>query len=180
MADLAHTLTEAGLGLEYDVVRLVDHDPRWIAAGALGSAVLRQVCGAAARDVRHVGSTAVPGLIAKPILDVAVLLRMASDLDEVVARLRGLGLIPRGPSDGGYLLVLESAPSIRVAHVHVVNPGDAEWGRYLQFGDRLRADPAARERYAATKRALADQFPAERSRYTDQKTETIRSLLRPD
>jgi GrpB-like predicted nucleotidyltransferase (UPF0157 family) len=166
------------LGLAYGTVRLVDSDPEWPGAFQRLAAELSLALGPHAAAIEHVGSTAVPGLAAKPILDVAVGLSMDADPARVVAILERLGWIFRGDKgDAGLLLVLEDRPPNRVAHLHVVAFGDARWHRYLAFRDRLRADPAARTAYAELKRDLAERFAGDRTAYTAAKHTFIAGLL---
>lgn len=110
------------------------------------AAPLRDGLGRLAVAVEHIGSTAVLGLVAKPILDVAVGLDERAELGAVKAVFESLGYRFRGDKgdDGGLLFVLEDRPAHRIAHVHVVGFGDRRWRRYLTFRDRLRADERAR------------------------------------
>jgi GrpB-like predicted nucleotidyltransferase (UPF0157 family) len=166
------------LGLAYGRVRLVDSDPGWPGAFQRLAAELSLALGPHAAAIEHVGSTAVPGLAAKPILDVAVGLSPDADPARVLAILEPLGWIFRGDKgDAGLLLVLEDHPLHRVAHLHVVGFGDARWHRYLAFRNRLRADPAARASYAELKRDLAERFAGDRAAYTEAKHAFIAGLL---
>ena len=116
-----------------------------------------------------------PGLLAKPILDLAVLRRRGTD---VIERLAALGYEFRGDAgdEGGLVFVLSDRPLHRIAHVHVVSDGDPQWSRYLAVRDRLRADPAARAAYAELKLELAARFPRDRPAYTAGKDAFIASL----
>jgi len=84
------------------------------------------------------------------------------------------------PAPTGLLLVLEDRPAHRIAHLHVVGHGDAQWHRYLALRDRLRCDPAARAAYAQLKRGLAAQFAGDRPAYTAAKAAFITQLLSED
>jgi GrpB-like predicted nucleotidyltransferase (UPF0157 family) len=175
---VAGRLRSAGLGLAYGRVHLVaDHPAAWSDAfGQLATLVLG--CEGVAA-VEHVGSTAVPGLAAKPILDVAVAVAEDAELAVVAARLERLGFEFRGDKgeQGGLLFVLEDAPLRRVAHLHVVPQDSCLWRRYLRFRDRLRSDSAARAGYADLKRCLATQHPDDRVSYTAGKEGYITQLL---
>jgi GrpB-like predicted nucleotidyltransferase (UPF0157 family) len=166
------------LGLAYGKVRLVDSDPGWPRAFQRLAAELRLALGSLAVAVEHVGSTAVPGLAAKPILDIAVGLAPDADTAQVIAILEPLGWNFRGDKgDAGLLFVLEDRPAHRVAHLHIVGYGDARWRRYLVFRDRLRTDPATRAAYAQLKRRLAEEFVWDRRAYTAAKDSFITGLL---
>jgi GrpB-like predicted nucleotidyltransferase (UPF0157 family) len=163
------------LGLHVGEVELAESDPDWASAFArLAGAIARALPGA---PVEHVGSTAVAGLRAKPIVDVAVGVQPPLHEQRLAARLASLGLECRGASDGGILFVLEDRPEHRVAHVHVVVHGGGEWAGYLAFRDRLRRDPTARTAYEELKDALARRFPHDRRSYTSGKEAFIEQLL---
>jgi len=161
------------------LVRVVSHQERWQEAFEDERRLLAEHLGALAIDVQHVGSTAVPGLEAKPVIDIAVALDGPSDLDECRKRLCGLGYLDRGDSgaDGGYLFVKEREPNVRTHHLHVVTIDDPQWGAYLRFRDTLRANANLRDRYAALKQTLAAQFPEDRVGYTNGKASFIRHVL---
>ena len=100
------------------------------------AAELRGALGEWAVAVEHVGSTAVLGLVAKPILDLAVGLASTTDPDHVIPAIEGLGCQFRGDKGdtGGLLLfVLEDRPAHRIAYVHVVPYGSEKWRQYLAF-----------------------------------------------
>lgn len=169
---------DTGLGLARGTVRLVDGDPGWPGAFERLAARLRPALGPLAAAIEHVGSTAVPGLAAKPILDIAVGLVPDADPGQLVARLAPLGWIFRGDNaDSGLLFVLEDRPAHRVAHLHMVGYRDPRWHRYLRFRDRLRTDPAARAAYAELKLGLAERFADDRRAYTAAKDAFITGLL---
>lgn len=168
------------IGLKRHTVRLASHSPAWASLYAAEAASLRRLTAGLLLDIQHVGSTSVPGLTAKPILDIAAALRTREALEPVVSLLCENSYIDRGDGgeQGGYLLVKEAQPDVRIVHLHLVEQADPQWGNYLAFRDTLRADAAVRERYAGLKQQLARQFPHDRRAYTDGKHEFIREVLR--
>jgi GrpB-like predicted nucleotidyltransferase (UPF0157 family) len=168
------------LGLMYGEVQLVPGgDPGWETEAHRFSDALRAALGPEAVGVEHVGSTAVPGLTAKPILDFAVGLTPEAETGRVTTALEALGYEFRGDAgdEGGLVFVLEVRPRFRVAHVHVVRHGDAQWRRYLFVRDRLRADPEARAAYAELKIGLAERYPNDRASYTAAKGSFFTALF---
>jgi GrpB-like predicted nucleotidyltransferase (UPF0157 family) len=168
-----------GLGLQHGVVELVEWDSRWARgfgqlAGALTDALGRLVVAS-----EHVGSTAVEGLCAKPILDVAI--RFAADADEsaAVRALQSAGFAYHGDqgAEGGLLFVVYDARPWPIAHLHLLRYADPQWDDYIAVRDRLRSDASARQRYAAIKESLAAQFPADRIQYTAGKADLIAEIL---
>lgn len=175
-------LAAAGLGLDYTALRLERTTPAWVAAGEALAAEVATVLDGVASDVEPVGSASVPGLLAKPIIDLAVGLGSGQPIASVQRRLVDDGWIYRGDAggDGGHVFVLESRPWHRVAHLHVVEHGADQWKDYLAFRDLLRRDPEARRRYQDVKTALAADSEIDRRAYTKGKTQVVGALLHPD
>ena len=168
------------IGLEKHVVEVVEHCPQWAQLAAQACERARIACGHLAIDIQHVGSTAVPGLSAKPIIDLAVGVTELEVVPEMVHRLTPIGYIYRGDAgnDGGHLFVMESAPNVRTIHLHVVQHGDLQWRNYLAFRDLLLGSPAMRERYARLKRELGLRYARDRESYTNSKRTFIAEALR--
>ncbi len=170
------------IGLKRNTVRVVPHHPGWIALGAEACRQIRQDCGDLIVDVQHVGSTAVPLLPAKPILDLAIAVVVQDTIPLVLQKLTLMGYIYRGDQSdtGGHLLIRESEPDVRTIHLHVVTLSDPQWNNYLRFRDALRRDPDVRKRYADLKQRLSETFPEDREVYTESKHDFIRGVLNRD
>jgi GrpB-like predicted nucleotidyltransferase (UPF0157 family) len=166
------------LGLTYGEVRLAESDPGWPTEALRLAETLDKTLERDAVAIKHIGSTAVPGLVSKPILDLAVGLAPDAETDRVIERLRALGCAYRGDAGeaGGLIFVLEDKPGHRIAHVHAVRYGDRQWTRYLRVRDRLRADAGARAAYGELKRRLAAEFPRDRTSYTAAKASFFADL----
>ena len=173
-------LTTLGLGLDHDAVTLIAARDEWQAHGAKLAAQVSALLGDRVIAVEHVGSTAVPGLLAKPILDLAVGVAGEPEPNKVRDPLVTASWEYRGDagSDGGLVFVLEARPGHRVAHFHVVRHAGRQWQDYLSFRDRLRDDPLARSRYADAKQSLQAEFPANRTAYQAGKERTVQAILR--
>ncbi len=172
-------LTDAGLGLDKDSIRFSRTTELWLLAGSeLRDRVAGNLKGVA-RGVEQVGSSSVLGLLAKPIIDLAVGLSVDRDLQSVTSTLEATGWIYRGDAgeSGGHVFVLEARPEHRVAHLHAVEHGERQWVDYLRLRDLLRASPDARRRYEAAKIRIAEEFGDDRRAYTDGKTAVVRALL---
>lgn len=151
----------------------------WLAAGnKLHNRVLRVLEGVT-DHVEVIGSSSVLGLLAKPIIDLAVGLTGDEQLPPARTRLEHDGWIYRGDAgaDGGHVFVLEARPWHRVAHLHVVTYERQAWRDYLRLRDLLRQSPEARIRYETVKLDLAQREPIDRTAYTIGKTEVVASLL---
>ena len=159
-------------GVEKRSLVIVDHDPTWPRTYAEHEERIRRALGRAAVQVEHIGSTSVPGLAAKPIIDVLVTVEdITAEEDHVDLLLdAGYQLRVREP---GHRLVRTPA---RDVHVHLLEVGDQAAADYLLFRDRLRADPADRRLYEDTKRALVDQDWADMNAYAEAKTDVVSAI----
>jgi GrpB-like predicted nucleotidyltransferase (UPF0157 family)/anthranilate/para-aminobenzoate synthase component II len=157
---------------------IVDPDPSWPERFEEEAAGIREALGDLAVRIDHVGSTAVPGLRAKPIIDVQVSLRSMSPRapwrDALVAAGYAYRLDPT--SVDHEFVSRDDADGTRLVNVHLC-PAGSEWERrHLWFRDRLRAHPDERDAYAALKDELAARHPDDVHTYSDAKTAFIRSV----
>ena len=120
-----------------------------------------------------------PGLAAKPIIDIAVAVASPADVQRCRPRLVERGYLDRGDRDreGGHVFVRECAPEVRTHHLHMIAIDDPQWASYLRFRDQLRADTALRAEYASLKRKLQKRFAGDRQGYTEAKGAFIRRVL---
>jgi GrpB-like predicted nucleotidyltransferase (UPF0157 family) len=159
-----------------DPVEIVAYDDAWPDTFARWRAALCRALGPLASHVAHVGSTAVPGLPAKPVVDVQVSVPDQTDESAYVPAVEGLGVQLRSRDDA-HRFFRPFADRPREVHVHVCTAGGG-WERdHLLFRDHLRRDPAARDAYAAAKREAAAVWADDRPAYTEAKGAIIRRLL---
>ncbi len=116
------------------------HD-EWKRAGEECVSLLLDILGDAAHDIQHVGSTAVPGLHAKPIIDIAVGVDSFDRIMLLRPVLEEHGLIFRGEDVPEQLLFVIGSDDIRTHHIHVVRWKDKAWNDYITFRDKLRGNP---------------------------------------
>jgi GrpB-like predicted nucleotidyltransferase (UPF0157 family) len=153
-------------------IRLVEHDPGWTDAFAREVERIEARCPTRFVEVRHIGSTAVPGLIAKPVIDLLAGLRVPDELEAATSELVALGYLHLPGSaaqspDRRWLLRIEGGR--RTHHLHLVVHGSRAWRERVAFREMLAHDAALRDRYAALKRELADRFAHDRDAYTAAK-----------
>ena len=160
-------MTEVELigGPEPGLVTLVEHDAAWAARYERERARILTALGARVLAIEHVGSTSVPGLAAKPVVDIDVAIADPEDEAAFVPDLEAAGYVLRVREPGHRML---RTPEHDV-HVHVWPPGDENMARDLRFRDRLRASPEDRAAYEARKRELAGRDWAARQDYADAK-----------
>lgn len=168
------------LGLKRDAVQVVAYCTEWCTLFEQERRVLNQHIGHLVLDIQHVGSTAVPGLDAKPIIDIAAAVDSSVEISQIRPLLCALGYLDRGDGgiNGEYLFVKESAPDVRTHHLHIVPASSPLWSNYLRFRDVLRTDPMLRSKYVALKKASQERFSQDRKAYTASKHAFIQDLLR--
>ena len=165
------------LGLESGIVRVVAHDPAWARLFAEEAQRLRRALTADLPiALEHVGSTAVPGLAAKPVLDLLGGYPAGAGVAEYVRAVVAADYVHRGEQGiSGREYFRRGEPCSH--HLHLVVAGGSFWREHLAFRDALRADAALRQAYAQLKVELARRFPRDREAYTNGKSEFIRRVV---
>jgi GrpB-like predicted nucleotidyltransferase (UPF0157 family) len=163
-------------------LEVVPYDPGWPAAFEAEAMRIRAVLGTLALRIDHNGSTSVPGLAAKPVIDIQVSVAALVPLDRYGLPLQSVGYVHVPHADDAFCPFFHRPPTWPHSHhVHVVKAGDPEERRTLAFRDYLRAHPEAAAEYTQLKRALAPQFSAvsfgARQAYADAKTEFIERII---
>ena len=161
-------------------LELVAYDPAWPARFAAEAERLRAVIGAHARAIEHVGSTAVPGLLGKPVLDIALAVADEPAADACIAPLTALGYEYRGPYGDDpqrRYYVRNDAAGRRVGHIHLYIMPAPAYAEKLAFRDALRADPALAAAYAAEKQRVAATVAWDKAAYSVAKGPFIVRVL---
>jgi GrpB-like predicted nucleotidyltransferase (UPF0157 family) len=157
-------------------VELVEYDPEWPELYRREEDKIRGALGDRVLSVEHVGSTSVPGLPAKPIIDVNLEVADTTDEDAYVPALEAAGYVLRirEPDWFEHRLFKGVDPAV---NLHVFPAGCAELQRMLRFRDHLRADAADRDLYLRTKRELAAQKWEHVQHYADAKSEVVEEIM---
>ena len=159
-------------------IRLVPYDSGWPARFEEERAALENVIGEwVVGDIHHVGSTAVPGLEAKPIIDILAGVRGLEESRVCFGPLARVGYMyaPYLPDEMHWFC--KPHPSRRTHHLHLVPVDSRRYVDELAFRDRLREDPEVAEKYVVLKRSLAARFAHDREAYTNAKSDFIRRAL---
>ncbi|WP_205650079.1 GrpB family protein [Actinoplanes solisilvae] len=160
-----------------EAISLHPYDPAWPARFESEAAVLAEVLGPyVTGGIHHVGSTAIPGLSAKPIVDIMI---GVTDLDSsraCIEPLAGLDYCYAPYREDVMHWFCKPNPARRTHHLHLVPTGSARFVDVLAFRDYLRAYPEAAERYEALKQRLAAEHAHDRNAYTDGKTDLVATL----
>jgi GrpB-like predicted nucleotidyltransferase (UPF0157 family) len=159
---------------------IVDYDPAWPQRYEALRAPIGAALGELAAAIVHLGSTSVPGLAAKPVIDLNVLLRSKADLPAVIERLAGLGYVHEGDLgiDGREAFATPPGYSAHDHHLYVCAPDWPGHGDQIAFRDYLRTHPSAARAYARLKRRLAIRHRDNRGAYANAKAGFVAAVLK--
>ena len=169
-------ITEGG-----DPIEVVPYDRRWEESFAVCERELRVALAPFVLDIEHIGSTAVPDLASKPVIDIQVGVRTLDDSVEIVSAVESLGYeyVPEFEDELPDRRYFRRWVDGRRSHqVHLVERSNTEWwDRHVRFRDWLRAHDDDRDRYAELKLNLAAAHRDDRRAYTDAKSDFIRAIV---
>jgi GrpB-like predicted nucleotidyltransferase (UPF0157 family) len=175
---MAGELLETGLigGIERARIRLLDYDPDWPKKFETHAGRIIEALGDSALRIEHIGSTSVPGLAAKPIIDILVVVDDSAAESAYLPQLEAAGyrLRVREPDWNEHRMFRTAG---RDVHVHVYSTGCSEIERNLVFRNRLRRNIEDRNRYEQKKRELAEREWSDMNEYAAAKTEVIESII---
>lgn len=158
-------------------IEVVDYRKEWPQRFAGLRERIWPAVAAHALGIEHVGSTAVPGLAAKPVIDIDVIIAATDGLPAVIEPLEKLGYRHRGNLGIEGREAFESPPGWPAHHLYVCAQGCTALANHLSLRDQLRRDPEAAARYGALKKQLAAQHPDDIGRYVAGKTDFLLELL---
>ena len=161
-----------------DPIIIEDYNPRWPEQFELLGWQIGKALGPLACAVEHVGSTAVPGLAAKAIIDIDVVLHSASDFPEAIRQLGTLGYQHRGDLGVPGREAFRRPPDEIPHHLYVLGPEAREYIRHITFRNHLRTYPPDARAYERLKRALAREYRDHREAYGQAKAQFVEAILR--
>lgn len=149
---------------------VVEHDPRWCAAFLCEQAALQVALGANAEAIHHIGSTAIPGILAKPVIDILCVARALDTIDATGPRLQSLGYDAKGTHGiaGRRYFQKSGSDGVRSHHLHIYETGSPRIAWHLAFRDFLLAHPAKAQEYSELKAAIVAAAPS-KAQYQDRK-----------
>jgi len=166
-----------GVARRHDApIVLVEHDPSWPERYRAEEARVRTTLGPRVIRLEHIGSTPVPGLAARPCIDVLLAVVDSSDEPAYAPALEAAGHVLAIREPGGHQHRVFTTPAGDV-HLHVYSAGCPELARLLLFRDRLRTVPEERRRYEQAKRELARRLWGYVQNYADAKSEGIEAII---
>lgn len=166
------------LGLKRGSVSLKEYSPKWPEYFAQEKVLIFQLLGDMALDIQHIGSTSVPDLCAKPIIDIGMCVPDAETLTASIPLLIQLGYEHLGDRSGTGVHFLAKGPDLsRTHYLHLQMINNPKWHNDLKFRDQLRSNEATRREYASLKQNLAALHADNREAYTQAKASFIQAIL---
>ncbi|HYK29659.1 MAG TPA: GrpB family protein [Streptosporangiaceae bacterium] len=157
-------------------IYLADYDPNWPVLYDREAARIRAVLGNTAIQIEHAGSTSVPGLAAKPIIDIVLAVPDSADEAAYVPAMEAAGYLLRAREPDWFEHRMFKGPDTNI-NLHVFTAGAAEIDKMLLFRDWLRANPADREAYLQVKRDLAERTWRHVQHYADAKSAIVEQIV---
>ncbi len=168
------------LGLKRGTIKLVDHNPRWVEAFDAEVALLKYILGESYVAAEHIGSTAIPGIQAKPILDMQVAVPEMRDVERYHEALLTEGYDFRGsPHErDDHILYAKGPEECRTIYLKFTTLGSKFWTEHILFRDYLINNRDAAREYERLKQSLAQELPEDqRAIYTERKTQFVFDIL---
>ena len=163
-------------GPEKREISIAQYDPSWQTKYLKHEDVIRNALGDKLLNIEHVGSTAVPGLGAKPIIDIDVVLADSGDEASYLPALEAAGYVLRVREPDWHEHRMMRTPALDV-HIHIFTLHSPEVERHLIFRDRLRSNAADRKLYDSTKRMLAEKSWDSMDDYANAKTNVVERII---
>jgi GrpB-like predicted nucleotidyltransferase (UPF0157 family) len=165
------------LGVAEGTVRLVPHNPLWQTYFDVENQNLYAALAPYIKEIRHIGSTAIPGIYAKPILDIMVGLIDIADVRKCEAPLMALGYTYEGEQEiAGWHFFRKKTGDMTTHHLHVVQWNGTYWLDHILFHRYLFQHPEVAEAYERLKLTLAKKYAADRAAYTQDKTDFVNKV----
>lgn len=158
------------LGLKRGTVQLCEHEQAWEIEAQNTILRLKEILGAVIKDIQHVGSTSIPSIKAKPIIDIAIAVDDFEDVLLLEEELKKQGFYYRPKVDLGEQLLFasgsyyDSTGDLQTHFIHIVKTGSMDWRNYINFRDYLNSTPAVAKAYEDLKVLLAKQAPVDNGR----------------
>jgi len=157
-------------------IKVIEYDPIWPHLFEDERSLLFQTLGDIVIRIHHIGSTAVPGLAAKPIIDILIEVVDVVALDALNQNIEAIGYEPRGESGIPRRRYFKKGGDNRTYHIHAFARGDSNIARYIAFRDYLRAHPEVASEYAKLKNVVASTCDDDIVRYNDGKDEYVKRV----
>ncbi len=158
------------------IIEVVPYDPNWPRAFEEEAKKLEGILGPHSVKIYHIGSTAVPGLSAKPIIDIMVVVKDILEVDELIEQFEELGYEAKGEYGMPFRRYFQKGEQKRTHHIHIFEEGSGEVERHLHFRDYLRTSSEALTEYESLKLFLAKEHSQNRNAYTEGKEAFVKQI----
>jgi len=166
------------IGLKRGIVELKPYNPKWKDLFVQESDLISSAISEFLVDIQHIGSTAIPDIVSKPIIDVAAAIDSLENIEKIIAPLEKIGFIYRGEQGiPDRHLFVKGGEEFRTHHLHVMFKEHHEWKKHLVFRDYLLEHPEEARQYSELKKKLEKEYKEDREAYTDSKTTFINGIL---
>lgn len=166
------------IGLNKNLVTIYPYDPTWVMEYEKEEKILKKHLNGLDVKIEHVGSTSIPGLSAKPIIDIAIGVKTEDELFEVAKRLEKVGYdILNSYEDKGEILARKGDFECRTHYIHIQMLGSEYWNEFIYFKRYLLDHPESVKEYQKLKEELSVKYADERKKYTASKKEFISEIL---
>lgn len=166
------------LGLDKDKVVIVPYSSEWITEFEKEKKRLETLLKGRILAIEHIGSTSIPELCAKPILDIAVAVQTKDVLYDLIPILSKNGYdVKDSIEDKGEILARKGSPECRTHYIHIEVMGSACWRNQILFRDYLLTHSKSAEQYERLKKEIAEKYKDERKKYTAAKNDFIQDIL---
>ncbi len=157
-------------------IEVVDYDPSWPEVFETERDLLLKTLGNVAVEIHHVGSTSIPGIAAKPIIDILIEIADLAALDELNKEMQAIGYRPKGDFGIPNRRYFQKGGDNRSHHIHAFERGDFNVMRHIGFRDYLRAHPEVAKEYGQLKKDIAKTCDNDSGRYCDGKDAYIKRI----
>jgi GrpB-like predicted nucleotidyltransferase (UPF0157 family)/GNAT superfamily N-acetyltransferase len=157
-------------------IEVVAYNPQWPKLFESEAKLIKQALGSNCITIHHIGSTSVPGLSAKPVIDMLPVVKDIQEVDKAKKAMESLGYEAKGEYGIAFRRYFQKGKNIRTHNVHVYQEGDSEISRYLKFRDWMRSHADDAESYARLKIELAEKFPNDILLYCNGKDAFVASI----
>jgi GrpB-like predicted nucleotidyltransferase (UPF0157 family) len=166
------------LGLKRGTVKLIPYTSQWDDIFIRERQKLITLIGPYCIDIQHVGSTAIPGSCAKPIIDIAIAVQKETSIDILIPIIAKAGYIFMGDRENrGDVLFVKGDEERRTHYIHIMEYSSEQWNNYIRFRDYLRTHPKTLDAYNVLKIFLEQKYKTNRTLYTKGKEKFIKDVL---
>ena len=161
-------------------MRVVPYDPSWIDLYMTEAALLTPTLGENFMEIHHIGSTAIPNMASKPVIDIMIVVKDINLVDSKNDAMASLDYVARGECGIPMRRFFRKGGNERTHHVHVYQEGSPHIADHLKFRDHMRGNPQSAQEYMALKESLSKKYLYEREHYTNGKNDFIQRILKKE